>query len=214
MPIDTPDGNEISPEVRSLVERVAAGQKVTADGTWFVPEGAGADSYTVKELLWMRQAIRDAAYAYDHRDINRHTLLRLLDSVDEDMKKIVESSGDEKAIRNYQKLRYEHEATMLSLQDPAVLAIREGRYDDLELAIEDRQTGPQSIKALRRLLGDTLLKDVHTLLLGRLLVKHVSEEAVFDLEGLRSRLSHIEPADRVAVYGPRIEQILKGERPD
>lgn len=98
----------LNTEVRNLLAKATAGEKVTADGTWFTGAGAEAETtrpYNIDDLIRLRQSVRKVADKYQKGDANARALRQLLESVDDTIEQLVKSSGDGVLIAEHQKLR-------------------------------------------------------------------------------------------------------------
>lgn len=202
----------LAPEVRRFIERVGSGEKVTADGTWFAGDGAEAEAarpYNITDLLNMRQLVRKTAGAYEPGDFNARALRKLLDSVDDTIEQLVEASGDEAAILTHRKLREDYRNKQRALDNPVIEAAREGRLRDVDKAVIDPQSGPESIRVLKEVLGTQWWDDFGHNSLARLITDFTGPDGTVDHKGATDRLLSIGSDARNDIYGTRGEALME-----
>jgi hypothetical protein len=201
----------LAPEVRRFVERAGAGENVTADGAWFSGEGAEAETarpYNITDLLNMRLLVRKTAEAFEPGDINARALRKLLDSVDDTIEQLVEASGDETAILAHRKLRESYREGQRALDNPVIQAAREGRLRDVDRAVMDPQSGPESIRALKQVCGAQWWDDFGHNSLSRLIAEFTGLDGTIDHKGAMNRLISIGSDARYEIYGSRGETLM------
>jgi hypothetical protein len=174
----TPRQTELAPEIRRFVERVGAGEKVTADGTWFAGEDAEAETarpYNITDLINIRGLVRKTAEAYKPGDINANALRKLLDSVDDTIEQLVEASGDETAILTHRKLRDDYRQDIKALEADSAYILGNGDLTELlkdrtrvngksRLEILIARVGPDAVKKFANMLLDSKIREASTTL--------------------------------------------------
>jgi len=204
---------ELNPEIRSFIAKAGAGEKITADGVWFSGEGAAAETarpYNITDLIQLRQAVRQAASPYKYGDPNAQALRKLLEATDDTIELLVKASGDESAIAEHQKVRAAFQQKAWAYEDPAVVALKEGRTDDVWAMLTSPQSlAPRgSMNAMKIALGDHWAKFAKDSL-DRKIADAVNADGSPNYSQVLNELNSMGTDIRFAIYGQHGEDVLE-----
>ncbi len=198
----------LAPEVWDILTKAAAGEKVTADGVWFggdKAESTIAGTYVMADLVNMHQLLRKTCEKYDSGGLDSRVLQQLLYAVNNSVKRLEDTLMEQEASRPLQAFRdgYEHDARSVAhaLNDPAVQAAQKGRLGDVDKAVVDSRSGPDSIRALRLVMGDLWWQQYHHYSVARLRKKLTRWNGVIRKSEVLDKLSAMSPNTPNAISG-------------
>ena len=115
-----------------------------------------ARPYSMTDLVNMRRFVRRTWDGCEGPSENGRILRNLLEAVNASIKELVNAPETETTNKAFREIWESYQTdNSLALENPAVQAAQDGRLDDVDKAVVDDLGGPESVRALKQIMGES-----------------------------------------------------------